>query len=94
MKHLLPPLPYPLSALEPHVDARTKELEKLAVLVPPPREHLGPTTASSLPAPRCEGQVVPPPPAPPGVCAGKRVRPPRSIDWAALPQARFRRPIK
>ena len=28
--------------------------------------------------------MVPPPPAPPGACAGKWARPPRRIDWAAL----------
>ena len=60
-------------------------LEKLAVLVPPPREHLVLYSGVLAPCASLRDQVVPPPPpAPPGACAGKSGRPPRRIDWAAL----------
>ena len=60
-------------------------LEKLAVLVPPPREHLVAYHGVLAPCASLRDQVVPPPPpAPPGVCSGKKGRPLRRIDWAAL----------
>jgi hypothetical protein len=60
-------------------------LEKLAVLVPPPREHLVLYSGVLAPCASLRDQVVPPPPpAAPGACSGKRGRPPRRIDCAAL----------
>ena len=60
-------------------------LEKLAVLVPPPREHLVTYHGVLAPCASLRDQVVPPPPpAPPGACSGKKPRPLRRIDWAAL----------
>jgi hypothetical protein len=61
-------------------------LEKLAVLVPPPREHLVTYHGVLAPCASLRDQVVPEPPAPPppGACSRKRGRPLRRIDWAAL----------
>jgi hypothetical protein len=60
-------------------------LEKLAVLVPPPREHLVLYSGVLAPCASLRDQVVPPPPpAAPGACSGKRGRPPRRIGCAAL----------
>ena len=61
-------------------------LEKLAVLVPPPREHLVTYHGSLAPCASLRDQVVPlPPPSPaPGVCLGRSGKPLRRIDWAAL----------
>ena len=62
-------------------------LEKLAVLVPPPREHLVTYHGVLAPCASLRDQVVPDPPRPPppGVCLGtRRRRPLRRIDWAAL----------
>ena len=59
-------------------------LEKLAVLVPPPREHLVAYHGVLAPCASLRAQVVPTEPDPPEACATKRAKPPRRIDWAAL----------
>jgi len=67
-------------------------LEKLAVLVPPPREHLVTYHGVLASCASLRDQVVPEPPAPrpPGACSRRRGRPLRRIDWAALREARLR----
>ena len=67
-------------------------LEKLAVLVPPPREHLVTWHGVLAPCASLRDQVVPPPPpAPPGACAGKRAFAAAQDRLGRPPQARLRR---
>jgi hypothetical protein len=63
-------------------------LEKLAALVPPPREHLVLYSGVLAPCASLRDQVVPSappaPPVPPGACPGKPRPQTRRIDWATL----------